>query len=73
MHVVEGVRRNGRAMQRYVGSLGRFDEGVFRRASHLVQELVVMEGSGVIIAEFEEVTGPIQGKQYFRKFGRSRS
>jgi len=71
MDVVEAVRRDGKPVQRYVGSLGRYDERVFREARRLVRDLVPMEAARVIVAELEEVSGPVQGKHYFRKFRRS--
>jgi len=71
MDVVEAVRRDGKPVQRYVGSLGRYDERVFREARRLVRDMVPIKEARVIVAELEEASGPVQGKQYFGKYRRS--
>jgi len=57
-------------VQVYVGSLGHYDPEAFVRSRILVRELVPMNESGAVIAELEEVSGPVQGKSYFSKFYR---
>ncbi len=70
MQLVEGYRREGKPRHRYLGSLGRYDEGRFREARRLVRELVPLQQAQLIMEELEEASGPGRARPYFRRFRR---
>ncbi len=73
MQMAESFRSGGTCRHRILWSMGRYEAEALAEARRILRDMVDMSQARAVIAELEEVTGPVQGKHYFRKFGRSGS
>lgn len=71
MQITESHRHMGVSKHRVLASLGRDDEGSREeRVRGIIREYEPLKRAQVVVEEIEEVSGPLQGKGYFRKLRR---
>ena len=68
MQVVESYWKGGVSRHRVLVGLGRCNDRVReQKARDLIRDYRPLKRAHVVIAELEEVAGPLQGKGYFKR------
>lgn len=70
MQVVESYRQKSCVKQHMLWSLGHYDEAFYKQAKNQLRYWKKLERASVVIKELNDVSGPIQGKGYFKNFNR---
>jgi hypothetical protein len=70
MRIIQAVRHKGKVRHRHVAALGPYDELTFQRYRAIVAKWKPLDRSVVVLEEFGEESGRLQGRGYFRRFRR---
>lgn len=68
MQVVESLYVKGKRKQHVLWPLGPYDEGIHQQVKQNISDWKKLERASVVLKEFSVLTGPLQGKGYFRSF-----
>jgi len=73
MQVVESYRQNYKSKQRILWPLGLYDEDLYQQVKRNISDWKKLKRAPVVLKELDdsaELTGPLQGKGYFKSLRR---
>lgn len=68
MQVVESLYVKGKSKHHVLWSLGLYDESLHQQVKQNISDWKKLNRASVVLKEFSVLTGPPQGKGYFRSF-----
>ena len=68
MRILQTIRQGSKVRQRHVASLGRYEDGAYKKYRKIVSEWKPMARAKVVLEELGETSGRLQGRGYLQKF-----